>query len=151
MKDLSDFKFYVSDTGFSYEGTIHDTIEDAAYYAWTRRESGTQFIVMDCSNSTEDDTEFKDIGHLSYDNEAEIYYWFNISNNNIAGFPVESPEDILEMLEINPVIGSKDPEDDDSPEPYGIQDNDAIIVDTDGFGYESKEWRKYVNGENIID
>lgn len=130
MIDLTGYKFYTNDIVDAFNPKAEfDNMEDAVYWIWANRRNYNKIFLLlkaeeDSPNIIEEEI---NVARLEYDESYNIYYWFNISSENISGFPVNSPEDILEMLKINPIVG-EEPEEDDT-EYSGIQDKDMVVLD----------------------
>ena len=118
-------------------------LEEASGYVWAHRKQDKWHILIkeyaeipnpEYTDYDPDTETMQDLGFISYDEENDIYYWFNIDHHNEGGYPVEKPEDILEMLNVNPIVGDMDYDDPDAPTPVGVKDMDALTLDIDDGG-----------------
>lgn len=129
MRDLTDYKFYVNSLADSFNAyCCYDDMEEAVDWIWAYRSNYKKlFLMMKAEEESKDIIEEEvEIGRIEYDDTYNIYYWFNISSSNVSGFPVNSPEDIMEMLKINMIVG--EPDEDDDTEYEGVQDKSAITL-----------------------
>lgn len=133
IEELEMYKYYVNESESTSDPFItYDDMEDAVYWIWANRESYKSLYLMlgkESDNAEDIITDSIYVGKLEYDANVSIYYWFNVSSENVSGFPVDSPEDIMEMLKINKYVG--EPDEDDERVYSGIADKNAVKLNTD--------------------
>lgn len=140
MKDLSNFKFIISDY-YVDDVLEEDELDNAVETVWANRDGDCNHLFAAEKDSMLEHEEMIDLGYIKYSEKYETYFWHNTTYHNRNGYIVESPMDIIEVLNVHPIIGDLDYDDPDAPTPIEIADENAITINTDeGFAMEANNY-----------